>query len=90
MSIIDTIMGMPNSSSRPLESMGLPSTTSDTSRLVPPMSYAIKLSKPLSPAIFVAAITPAAGPDRTVFTERVPAASTDIMPPFDCMMSRSL
>ena len=67
----------------------LPSAISETSKEVPPISPVITLGKPAFCAMYPAAITPAAGPDRAVRTGRLQAVSTAMTPPFDCTIRNS-
>lgn len=50
------------------------------------MSKVISRVKPEAAPIACAPTTPAAGPERIVWTASVPARAAEIEPPFDCMM----
>ena len=62
---------------------GFPSSTSDTSVLVPPTSNAIRLFWFASIPMAVAPTTPAAGPDKQVFTGNFVAIGMVSRPPFE-------
>jgi hypothetical protein len=64
-----------------------PPAISETSKLVPPTSPVMTFGKPAEAAMWAAAMTPAAGPERAVRTGRAFAVSTVITPPFDCTIS---
>ena len=64
-------------------------TISETSKLVPPMSQAMRFGKPAGAPIRAAAIAPEAGPDITVCTACLAASGASIMPPLPCMTRSS-
>ena len=82
-SIIGVRMTRPKSMVVCAASAVSPSTTSDTSKEVPPRSPVMTSGKPAAFAMAAAAITPAAGPDRAVRTGRRRAVAVDMTPPFD-------
>ena len=63
-----------------------PPRTSDTSRLVPPMSMVTTSRSPASRAAATAPTTPPAGPDSSVLTGCSRMRATLMTPPLDCMM----
>ena len=65
-----------------------PSTMSEASRLVPPMSMVMRLPSPVVRANDVAPITPPAGPERMRFTGASRALSTVIAPPPERIMKK--
>ena len=67
---------------------GRPSLTRQMSALVPPTSTEMKLGCPASLDTRVAPMTPATGPDRTVWIACLAARSALVTPPFDFMMNR--
>ena len=89
MSIIGKPTTVPNSMSNSLRISGVPSRTTETSVLVPPISIPIKLAMPPIREMAISAITPAAGPDMRVLTGFSMALWAVPNPPFDCMTSKS-
>ena len=71
------------------DTAGTPSTMTDTSKLVPPMSQVMRLGRPAATPMRAAAIAPDAGPDMTVCTACRDASGASIMPPLPCMMRSS-
>ena len=67
--------------------VGVRRLTRDTSVLVPPISNEMQSSTPVLPATSMADITPAAGPERAVYTGCRMAVSAPITPPLDFMIS---
>jgi hypothetical protein len=65
------------------EIVGMPSTITETSVDVPPMSKAISFGRPDLRAIITVEVTPPAGPESTVWTGRSEAAAALISPPSD-------
>ena len=59
-----------------------------TSKLVPPMSTQIAFICEACFDMATLPMTPAAGPDKIVFTGRSTAEVASIVPPFDCMIYR--
>jgi hypothetical protein len=66
---------------------GWPSTMSEMSVLVPPMSNGMKLPSFMSAEQNTPPATPPAGPDRTAPAAMRTDSATGTTPPCDCMMS---
>ena len=84
MSTTGIISGNPSSSASE-ETSGAPSTTSETSKLVPPMSTQIRLRRPSSRASATPPIVPPTGPESSVWSVSSRADSAVTMPPLDCI-----
>ena len=61
----------------------------EISKLVPPMSTPTTCAKPVSWPMKLAAMTPPAGPELTMFTARWRASRIVIDPPLACMIRTS-
>ena len=70
----------------PRVTAGAPSRTSEASKLVPPMSIAMKLSSPCGASTARLAAGAAAGPDSSVVAALAAALSGVATPPLDCMI----
>ena len=68
-----------------LSTSAAPSTTSETSNDVPPMSTQISRPEPTSRATATAAIVPPTGPEKSVLAARRTTSDADVTPPFDCI-----
>ena len=88
MSIIGTAIFHPASNCS-VVTCGTPSSMSDMSVLVPPMSNPIRLLSPTIAPKLLAPATPPAGPDRIAFTAWFLESSIGVTPPFDCMIRMS-
>ena len=88
-STIGTAIGMPHSSSEKVVSAGSPARISPVSKLVPPMSAMIRFANCTSLATYEVAITPPAGPERTIETGFSRAPAGVITPPLERITSRS-
>jgi hypothetical protein len=78
-------IGIPHSRSKTRVSCGSPPRTTAMSALVPPMSRQTTSRRPQDAATAAPAITPAAGPEFSVFTGAPLAYSVVIVPPPLCM-----
>ena len=88
-SIIGVRTTMPKSMEVSGASIDCPPAISETSKEVPPMSPVITSGKPASVAMWPAAMTPAAGPERAVRMGSSQAVSIPMTPPFDCTIMNS-
>ena len=88
-SIIGSRSGMRKSRLVSSATLGSPSMITATSKLVPPMSPVITWLKPASAAMRAAAVTPAAGPERTMYAARLPSWRSGATPPLVCMIATS-
>ena len=64
---------------------GLPSITKPTSKLVPPISVAMRFRQRESSPVLAACITPPTGPEAKILTGLAGTSSSQITPPFDCI-----